>query len=246
MIKLQAIAKPNELTDDVFADLTTEYKNTDNSVWKKGYITKALLTMSFGKCCFCETKIDEESKYMEVEHFHPKSLYPDEVVLWINLLPICKRCNGKKSDHDTKLEPIIHPVRDDPKEHLKLKNYRFCKLTELGESTISAVDLNDRQRLVNKRYEIGNKLIEELESLIQSTKDYITQPLTRRRNKITGTLKNLMLEGCKESAYSATAATVILEDDNFQEIKRLFIMHDLWTEFIELEEQVSFCAFLTL
>jgi uncharacterized protein (TIGR02646 family) len=245
MIKLQAIAKPVELTADMVAKLTTEYKDTGNSVWRKDYITNALLTMSFGKCCFCETKIDEESKYMEVEHFHPKSLYPDEVVLWINLLPICKRCNGKKSGHDTKLEPIIHPVRDAPKEHLKLINYRFYKLTELGQCTIDVIDLNDRQRLVNKRFEIGTKISEELDKLIQSIEDYISLPTIRRRNKITRTLKNLMLEGCKESAYSATAATVILEDDNYQEIKQLFITHQLWTDdFINLETEMSFCAFV--
>jgi uncharacterized protein (TIGR02646 family) len=116
MIKLQAVAKPLQLTNEKVKQLTAEYKQSEKAVWKKTYITQTLLLMSFDKCCFCETKLNEESKYLEVEHFHPKSLYPDEVVSWTNLLPICKRCNGKKWNHDTKLEPIIHPVKDNPKK----------------------------------------------------------------------------------------------------------------------------------
>lgn len=245
MIKLQAIAQPVELTDDVITQLTAEYKATENSVWKKPYITEALLKMSVNKCCFCETNVNEESKYMEVEHFHPKSLYPDEVVLWDNLLPICKRCNGKKSNHDTKKEPIIHPVRDNPKEHLTLKGYRFYKLTEVGKCTIAVIDLNNRQRLVDVRFKIGNRIGEELEKLIDSTQDYVNQPSVRRRNKIVGTLKNLMLEGTKEYPYSATAATTILTDINYVDIRNLFIDNKLWdTEFIQLEQQVSYCTLI--
>jgi uncharacterized protein (TIGR02646 family) len=245
MIKLQAIAQPVELTDDVITQLTKEYKATEKSVWKQSYITEALLKMSFGKCCFCETSINEESKYMEVEHFHPKSLYPDEVLLWNNLLPICKRCNVKKLNHDTKKEPIIHPVRDNPKEHLKLKDYRFYKKTELGKCTIAVTDLNDRQRLVNVRFKIGNRIGEELDRLIDSTQDYVNEPSPRRRNKIVATLKNLMLEGTKEYPYSATAATVILTDINYEDIKQLFIVNNLWDyDFLQLEQQVSYCALI--
>lgn len=245
MIKLQAIAQPVELTNDVIIQLTAEYKATENSVWKKPYITEALLKMSFGKCCFCETNVNEESKYMEVEHFHPKSLYPDEVVLWENLLPICKRCNVRKLNHNTKNEPIIHPVKDNPKEHLILKGYRFYGLTELGKCTRDVIDLNDRQRLVDVRYDIGTKISEELDKLIDVTQDYINEPSIRRRNKIVGTLKNLMLEGTKEYPYSATAATVILTNINYAEIKQLFIDNDLWNdEFPQLEKQVSYCALI--
>jgi uncharacterized protein (TIGR02646 family) len=243
MIQLKAQPKPVELTASEIRKLTKEFIKTEKSVWKKDYITEPLLKMSFGKCCFCETKVNEESKYMEVEHFYPKSIYKFKVVSWKNLLPICGRCNKKKLKHDTKKEPIIHPVFDNPKEHLKLKNYRFYGKTDLGKLTKDIVDLNDRQRLVNVRSEIGVKLLEGLDDLLQSTQDYIANPITRRRNKIIGKLKNILLEGTKEYEYSATAATVLLEDDNYKEIKQLFIDINLWNhEFIQLEKEVEFCA----
>lgn len=243
MIQLKAQPKPVELTASEIRKLTKEFIKTEKSVWKKDYITEPLLKMSFGKCCFCETKVNEESKYMEVEHFYPKSIYKFKVVSWKNLLPICGRCNKKKLKHDTKKEPIINPVFDNPKEHLKLKNYRFYGKTDLGKLTKDIVDLNDRQRLVNVRSEIGVKLLEGLDDLLQLTQDYITNPITRKRNKIIGKLKNILLEGTKEYEYSATVATVLLEDDNYKEIKQLFIDNNLWNdEFIQLEKEVAFCA----
>ena len=45
MIKLQAISKPVELTDDVARKLTEKYKTTQADVWKQRYITEALLKM---------------------------------------------------------------------------------------------------------------------------------------------------------------------------------------------------------
>jgi hypothetical protein len=246
MIQLQAVKKPSQLTDAIVKQLTAEFKaDKTKSVWKQDYITISLSKMSDHKCCFCETKVNKASQYMEVEHFHAKSIYPNEVVEWKNLLPICKRCNIKKSNHDTKKEPIIHPVYDNPKLHLELRNFRFYKRTELGKCTIEVVYLNDKQRLVDKRYEIGSKINESLEILLQSVQDYIDNPITRRRNKIVGTLKNILLEGTKEYEYSATAATIILTDSNYQEIKQIFESNNLWIpEFSELEKQVEFCALI--
>ncbi|MDD5216360.1 MAG: HNH endonuclease domain-containing protein, partial [Methylococcales bacterium] len=247
MIQLQAVEKPAQLTDELVAELTQKYKDDGTDVWKQKYIVDALLKMSADKCCFCETKLQEESKYMEVEHFHPKSLYPDEVMSWENLLPICKRCNGKKSNHDTVKEPIIHPVRDNPKKHLRLKNYRFYGLTDRGQRIVSyqVLALNDSLRLVKKRFEIGEKIIEALIELLDMTNDYCNTPTNYKRNKIIGKLENIMTEGTREYEYSATAATVLLTNPDYAEIKQVFIAHNLWNdEFIELEEQVNYCALI--
>jgi len=245
MISLKAIPKPTELTNKVVQELTARYKKEGSAVWRKKYIIDALLKRSANKCCYCECKIMEEGKYIEVEHFHPKSLYPDEVVAWKNLLPSCKRCNGKKGDHDTKKEPIIHPVRDNPKSHLTWKNYRLYSKTKLGDDTIGVIYLNDRNRLVRKRFDIGDKLMEALEGLLQSTIGYDdrTNFSTRSRNKIVGQLTNLMREGTRQSEFSATAATIILHEESYSNIKQLFLKNNLWNdEFIELEKAVEFCA----
>ncbi|KHD09760.1 hypothetical protein PN36_30905 [Candidatus Thiomargarita nelsonii] len=245
MIRLQHLPKPTELTDEVEQELTARYKKDDTSVWKKPYIIKALLKMSTNKCCYCECNITTESNYLEVEHFHPKSLYPDKVVVWENLLPSCKRCNGTKGDHDTQKEAIVHPVRDNPKSHLTLKAYRLYPKTDLGQMTINVVNLNDRTRLVKKRFKIGVELCDELENLLELITEYDngTSTSTRRRNRIVETLRNLMKEGTRQSDFSATAATVILHEKSYSQIKQLLNNNNLWNnELNDLEKEVEFCA----
>ncbi|MGR0329632.1 HNH endonuclease [Bacillus cereus] len=96
MIHLPRPNCPSKLTDEVKTKLTQDFITSGSSVWGKSYIKSALLEMSHNKCAYCECRLDEESKYMEVEHFLPKDDYPKLVVDWNNLLPSCKRCNGKK------------------------------------------------------------------------------------------------------------------------------------------------------
>ena len=153
MIRLTFSERPANLTMELANELTQRYILTKESVWNKTFIRKELLNMSSNKCCYCECKLDEESKYLEVEHFKPKSLYPDLVIEWENLLPSCKHCNGAKNDLDTDVVAIVHPCNDDPREHLYLKNYRLYprNASIRGANLIAQVDLNNRQRLCNVR-----------------------------------------------------------------------------------------------
>ena len=73
MIKLNLAPKPAELTDDEKARLVAEYKATGDSVWKKPYIEKTLLAMSNNKCAYSEQVLDQESTYMEIDHFKCKT-----------------------------------------------------------------------------------------------------------------------------------------------------------------------------
>lgn len=245
MIKLRPVAAPLELTNDVVKTLTDEYKATDKAVWQKKYIAEALLNSSHHKCCFSECKLNEEGKYDEVEHFHPKSLYPDEVVSWDNLLPINKACNVAKGDHDTKAEPIINPRFDDPKEHLYFRGYRFYGKTELGKRTIDVVGLNDWEMWVTPRFEIGKGVFTIMDTLTKLAHIYDATPnkTIRSRNRLLASFRGLMMEGTEEYIYSATVATTLLNEEKYYEVKNIFVRNDLWdTSFEHLEEQIRYCA----
>lgn len=95
MIKLDRTPKPVELTTKLQKELTTEFKLTGNQFEFRLY-QKGLLDFSNNKCCYCEANIKEESKYLEVEHFHHKDKYKDEVLEWKNLLPSCKNVMEQK------------------------------------------------------------------------------------------------------------------------------------------------------
>lgn len=245
MIKLRRSPAPSALTDDVVKKLTDEYKQTGKAVWQAEFIAKTLLESSNNKCCFSECKLNEEGKYDEVEHFHPKSIYPDEVITWDNLLPINKACNIAKCDHDTKVEPIINPYVDDPKDHIYLKAYRFYGKTELGKLTIEVVDLNNRFTWVTPRFEVGEGVLETIEDVFNLARAYdqSIQKHARTRNRLVSRLKGLMLEGTEKYKYSAIVATMLLDTEKYHDVKNIFIRNELWTNsFTELEEQMRYCA----
>ncbi len=242
MIKLNYVPKPIRLTDEFVEELTELYKNKDKNVWNKPFIKEQLIEMSANKCCYCECNVAEESKYMEVEHFFPKSIYPDLVIKWTNLLPSCKRCNGSKGNHDTGTEPIIHPVENIPSEHLTFKLYRLYGKSTLGKTTIDVLKLNDRTRLVLKRALIGDELIEQLDNLQDELENYLIDFTPKKQRKIAKILKNLMLLAIPSSEYSATMATVLLHNESYKIIKSALTQYRLWDDsFKEVEEQIKLC-----
>jgi uncharacterized protein (TIGR02646 family) len=247
MIRLKLFPKPNELTPEKQKELTIEYQNQKTKVWDQPYIKKNLLKMSDEKCCYCECKVTEESKYLEVEHFFPRHIYPEKVLEWENLLPSCKRCNGKKGSHDTGIIPLIHPVNDNPKEHLYFKNYqiRAKKNSKLGEITVDILDLNNTHRLTIKRFQIGEKFSQTLLCLSTlANRCFGNGTITmNEKNRLSKTLEGLLIECTPSSEYSATAAAVLSNDEYYIGIKKQFIDNGLWNMHLaELEVQAKICA----
>jgi uncharacterized protein (TIGR02646 family) len=234
MIKLSFQPRPSQLTDEKVAKLTLDFKaDTKKTVWNTPYIKAALLQMSHGKCCFCECKIAEESKYMEVEHFYPKSLYPDDVLNWLNLLPCCKRCNMYKDNFDTKKQPIVHPVLDTPNAHFYFKDYRIVEKTQQGNLTIDVLQLNDFQRVMKPRLSIGSKLLENLHDLLDEINSGVDKTSKFKRK-----FYDLLFQGNDTEEYAALCATLILESEDYKKIKTIFQKNAWWTSELEVLEAV--------
>jgi hypothetical protein len=230
MIKLTRSAKPDELTLVVQQALTLEFQALKNPVWKKPYIENSLLAYSNNKCCYCETDVTVESKYMEVDHFHHKDGYPNEVVEWNNLLPSCKKCNTTKGSHDTILEPIIDPTVNNPRDHLRLWNYRLKPISDLGRMTIDTLNLNDQDRLVLKRAEIGTAIQDKIDDFNVLTYEYNcgVRSSSRTKNRIINGVKALLRECLPSSSYSATVSHIIAYDPEFANLKTSLMSADLW------------------
>lgn len=211
MIRIQRLSAPEQLTEEVIADKTALFKADPqkNKVWKEPYIEDRLLEMSHGKCCYCECALDKESNYMEVEHFHDKHDYPDEVVKWENLLPSCKACNVRKGRHDTVADPIVNPSSDDPREHLFFRNCRYKGKDAKGTETINALNLNDSEKRCVLRYRVSNALLSKVEDLYEKAVNITLATGTRVKNKLINDVSEL-LEACQaDRDYTAIKATVI-------------------------------------
>jgi len=229
MIKLTKLPEPNDLVINK-TNLLNEYIQNKTSVWRKDYITSALLNSSNQKCAYCECKLIEESKYLEVEHFKHKDKHPNDVVNWDNLLPSCKKCNTSKGTHDVTIIPIIDPFVIDPKDHLNFSEYRLKSRTKLGKDTIDVLNLNDTMRLVTKRFNIGEVIKNTLEICTENLELYNNSPSTRTKNKIIKTIKNLLIECSPNAQYSAISATVLLNQDEYTEIKNQLITLNFWDQ----------------
>ncbi|MBO1329363.1 hypothetical protein OQ496_12920 [Acetobacter suratthaniensis] len=232
MIKLKRSAAPVELTEETVEKLTAQYKETNVAVWNKPYIKQSILSMSHCKCAYCETKLDEESKYMEVEHFRCKTAFPDLVVVWSNLLPSCKRCNGRKSDYNVDTEGmIIDPTLNQPQEHFYFKDSRLRWKTDLGRRTSDVLYLNDSDRLVKVRHEITCATCEAIEKIRHMLENYICEKRTTfKRNNITRSVEKLLNQGLPNTQFSALVSTVISEDDNYIWIKENLVTLGLWND----------------
>lgn len=233
MIKLERNITPIKLTPAFIASQTTEFIANKTNVWNIEWLKDCLLELSFGKCAYCECDLKEESKYMEVEHFEDKNNNPHKVLVWDNLLPSCKRCNGSKSTHDVLSEPIINPFVDIPANHLTFRLYRFKPKDNKGKTTIDVVDLNNTERAVKKRFEIGEALEKAIEKSDERLELFEANPITRRRNKLKNTIEDILKECQPDSIYSATCATILHSNDTYLNIKARMIIHGIWSDEFE-------------
>jgi len=240
MIKIQRISAPPELTQQVVAEKTAQFKaNPNKAVWKKEYIESRLMQMSHGKCCYCECSLGEESNYMEVEHFHHKQDYPDEVVVWDNLLPSCRACNGSKGTHDTVAAPIVNPAIDDPKDHLGFRDYRYKGKTDKGRETLSSLHLNDSERHCLPRFRVCTELNAKVESFLEDIQYISETSRTQERNRMKNRVREL-LEACQcDRRYTAIKATTMIHNQDYAILISEMQLRGLWTQdLIQLDAQM--------
>ncbi len=112
------VARQEEVLNPSVANTKKRKKNEQK--YKQRDVKTALSAMFYDKCAFCERKKD----YPEIEHFYPKTTFPEKCFEWENLILSCKQCNGP-SNKGTKFpladdgQPLfIHPCEGDPSEHL--------------------------------------------------------------------------------------------------------------------------------
>lgn len=240
MIKLERSFTPIGLKPPFVVEKTSEFKATGASVWNVGWLKESLCELSHNKCAYCECSVKKESNYMEVDHFEDKSHNPDKVLLWDNLLPSCKHCNGHKSTHDVIKEPIINPFLDDPRDHLFFQRYRYKSKDEIGRTTIEVLQLNDDERnLVGVRFTIGNGLEKLIEELQERYNIYKSSGSTISRNKMLSLLVNMLRQCQPESDYSALCSTVLHSNNTFLIIRDNLRADGLWTEEYDRLDNIS-------
>ncbi|MFQ3679245.1 MAG: HNH endonuclease [Pseudanabaenaceae cyanobacterium] len=131
----------------------------------------ALVQAFYGRCAYCESQITAVT-YGAIEHFFPKSRYPDRTFAWENLLLACDVCNSCKGDtfplaaDGTPL--LVNPSTENPAAHLQFDWNPTTGLASIygrdrrGEAVVALFDLNGtagRTDLMARRSRYVKKLM---------------------------------------------------------------------------------------
>lgn len=204
-LELQLL-KGNPNTTD--AQIRKAKKNVENAQAKYGHprVKDELVKMFHGKCAYCESKITVVT-YGAIEHFRPKSEYPDLTFEWSNLLLSCDVCNdgshkGTNFPLDVNGKSLLIDPTDgvtDLNTHLEFAWDAVASLAsvygrdDLGKTVETIFDLNGmkgRKELVAHR----SKYVKRLCALLRLAKTGDKEAIT------------LLRESCDAGAeYSAFA-----------------------------------------
>jgi hypothetical protein len=77
---------------------------TGRSYWRK--VVATLHDVYGGICAYSCHWIPHDTGGKTVEHFRPKSLYPQEAYEWSNYRLVCATLNGRKGDYEGVLDPF--------------------------------------------------------------------------------------------------------------------------------------------
>ncbi len=244
MIELYRNTKPSEMTEEWRVEKTEEFKLTGKRVWNVKFLKTALVNISGRKCAYCECRVNEEGSFFEVEHYRPKELYKDEVLKWENLLPSCKRCNGRKDEYDTQNLPFINPCEINPRTHFQLKpGYYIVGASPEGVIVEDKLKLNDLLRMRKPKARIMRELENSMTDIYDELQN--SQSLSEpRKDFIANKLSDLMAKGLPENNYSAIRSHVILNHSSYHPIKEEFQQIGIWSDHLEkLESELKGIAF---
>ena len=204
---------------DEKAKLISHYRHAD--------IKTILFESSSQKCAFCESK-PSESGHIEVEHFKPKSLYPDFTFDWLNFLPCCRKCNGNKLDHDTVADPILNPYDRDPKDVFSYSDIRIVaksgEVEDIAKKTIEICGLNGA-RLMRPRADVLINLHGFSDSISEAINDYnLADTDIKKRNrvrKINQALEQIELLITESEKYSGFCKNFLDNCNSYQKAKKI-------------------------
>lgn len=112
-------------------------------------VKEKLSAMATGRsrCMYCE-----DSAGTDIEHFYPKSKYPERAFRWDNYLWACSHCNSNRKRTQFPLlrgrrPALIDPTAVDPAAHLKLvpSTGEFVAIGPRGQKSIEVFGLNDHR-----------------------------------------------------------------------------------------------------
>ncbi|MES1250215.1 MAG: hypothetical protein ABUL46_05990 [Chitinophaga rupis] len=151
----------------------------DNKIYGHQDVKSALKEAQYGKCCFCEAKLDHTS-YGDVEHYRPKAGWiQDNEALnqpgyfwlaydWNNLCYSCQICNQRHKknffpllDNSTRALSHHYPIDNETPVFIKPDNEDPEVLIEFKEEIPFAVAGNQRAKITIEKLGLDRETLNE-------------------------------------------------------------------------------------
>lgn len=121
--------------------------------------------------------LNEKQTRPELDHFHPKSIYPFLAINYYNLIPSCSTCNKLKSDDDSL--KLLHPYDDDINKiniTYWLNDMKFYNVKSIKDLTF---DSEKSIEIEIENMPNSNKKVFQLERLYQEHTDIVIELILR-------------------------------------------------------------------
>lgn len=140
---------------------------------------------------------------------------------------------------------LCNGISNRPQDHLYFKNnirFRAKENDDLGDTTISTLDLNNQEKHIQSRLSISQEIATKVEDLKEKSKLVISGNRTgnRFKYKLCNDVRAL-LELCRPTTpYSAVKATTLTHDEYYVQLKNNLSRCGLWhKDFNELERLIN-------
>lgn len=151
--------------------------------YRKDYIKyrKQLIEEFNGKCSYCGYYVGNLGG--NIDHYFPKSRFPELVNDYKNLTLACNYCNRKKAGrspiNENGEKVILNPREDKFNDHIKEERGLLVGKTKLGRSNIEFFDLNNKALVEDRINRIllnleGNQNYDAIESIINNQNNSYT------------------------------------------------------------------------
>jgi uncharacterized protein (TIGR02646 family) len=208
MIKIDKKSEPNILVTNKTTWLSALmlYVNSGQKIpdsvknkYNHDDIKATLKDETHGKCMYCESPISVVSPE-HIEHYRPKSIYPNLTFEWTNLGLACPWCNIKKDNNFDENCTIINPYIDNPDDHFISLGTMICH--KPGDN---------RSQLTELLLELNRpELMESRKNRIDAIRPLIDQYMKETNPTLRDILKkNIEKEKSNDKPYSMCVKSTI-------------------------------------
>lgn len=106
--------------DDPQTEARKLWRSKNNQAFREIKATLTEMAPGRVRCMYCE-----DSQGTDIEHFYPKTTFPQKAFEWENYLLACSHCNSNEKRDEFPLDAddrplLIDPTAEDPLDHLAL------------------------------------------------------------------------------------------------------------------------------